>query len=337
MQCFTPFGPINGGPPATGAVSMTSDELIRFPFFAMGSPCELTLCAGTMNDPASVAGAVIAEIERIEQCYSRYRSDSIISAVNVAAREGVDFEVDPETANLIDHAFDVYRRSDGLFDITSGVLRNVWNKETRGPPDETAIQNLLDRVGLHKVAWKRPQLSFAVPGMEFDFGGIAKEYAADRAAAVCRSLGAGHGVVELGGDLALIGPNPDGSPWRIGVRDPRDRQTAIATLFVGDGGVATSGDYERFWEFNGRRYGHILNPRTGWPVEGLLSVTVAAVSCLEAGALSTVAILKGEEGASWLKDHAPAHLYVDGSGRLGGSVLKTVQSAFTNRSELLGN
>jgi thiamine biosynthesis lipoprotein len=296
---------------------MMSDRIVRFPFFAMGSACALTLFGTKEVD--FIANAAIAEVERIEQSYSRYRPDSVISAINEAARRAEEIHVDSETSDLIDHAFDAYRRSEGLFDITSGVLRKVWNDAALAPPDEATIRNLLDRVGLQKLVWKRPKLSFTIPGVEIDFGGIAKEYAADRAAAVCRSLGVEYGLVELGGDLALIGPNPDQSPWRIGISDPRDPHIAIATLFVDRGGVATSGDYERFWEFDGRRFGHILNPRTGWPVEGLVSVTVAAASCLEAGALSTIAILKGEEGASWLKDHASANLYIDHSGRLGGS------------------
>ncbi len=282
----------------------------------------LTLFTDGVNDVDYIVSAVFAKVDRIEQCYSRYRSDSIIAAINAAARQGGDIEVDPETADLIDHAFDLHQRSGGLFDITSGVLRKAWNDDAVAAPDETTIAELLKSVGLQKVLWDRPRISFLVPGIEIDFGGIAKEYAADRAAAVCQSFGVQHGIVDLGGDIAVIGPNPDGSPWRIGIVDPKDRQTAIATLFVENGGVATSGDYERYWEFDGRRYGHILNPRTGWPVEGLISVTVAAESCLTAGAFSTVAILKGEGGIAWLGEHAPAHLYVDRALRLGGSALR---------------
>ena len=305
---------------------MPVDEPIRFPFFAMGSSCALTLYVNTGIEPALVAMAAAAEVKRIEQSYSRYRSDSIINVINEAARRGAHIEVDPETAVLIDHAFDVYRRSEGLFDITSGVLRQVWNDDAVKPPDQIAIGKLLERVGLQKVSWMRPRLSFAIAGMEIDFGGIAKEYAADRAGAVCKSFGVKHGIVNLGGDLAVIGPNLDGSPWRIGISDPKDPQTAIATLFVSKGGVATSGDYERYWEFDGRRYGHILNPLTGWPVQGLLSATVAAESCLEAGTFSTTAILKSDEGIAWLSDHAPAHLYTDRAHRLGGSALDNRRS-----------
>jgi thiamine biosynthesis lipoprotein len=304
-----------------------------FHFFAMGSPCALTLFADARMDAGTIAAASIAEVERIEQAYSRYRPDSIVSAINAAAREGGEIEADPETAFLIDHAFEIYQLSDGLFDITSGVLRRVWNDAAGALPDKAAIATLLKSVGLTKTTWRRPRLSFTIPEMEIDFGGIAKEYAADRAAAICRSLGVMHGVVDLGGDLAVIGPNPDGSPWRIGISDPKAPQTAIATLFVAEGGVATSGDYEHYWELGEHRYGHILNPHTGWPVEGLPSVTVAAHSCLAAGAFSTVAILKADEGIPWLRDHAPAHLYIDRAHGLGGSALDAEQSPLPKRSK----
>jgi FAD:protein FMN transferase len=175
---------------------------------------------------------------------------------------------------------------------------------------------------LEKVDWKRPRLAFLQSGMEIDFGGIAKEYAADQVAALCRGRGATRGIVDLGGDLALFGANTDGSPWRIGVADPIEPSRAVATLFVeGCCGVATSGDYRRFYEFGGRRYGHILNPLTGWPVEGLLSVTVVADSCADAGALSTTAILKGDEGVHWLASYASAYVYVDRARQLGGNAL----------------
>ena len=298
---------------------MSDDGLLHLDFFAMGCPCAIALEG---PDAAATAAAAIAEVERLERAYSRYRSDSIVSAINQAAQRGGMIDVDDETAALIDFAFELHHRSGGLFDITSGLLRRLWNDEVTEPPAAHALAAILEKIGLDKVGWTRPRLAFAQAGMELDLGGLAKEYAADRAAALCRSLGATRGIIDLGGDLALFGANPDGSPWRIGVADPSHPSRAAATLFVpGCGGVATSGDYRRFWQFGGRRYGHILNPRTGWPVEGLLSVTVVSGNCLEAGAVSTIAILKGEEGARWLALNADAHVYIDRAHRLGGNAL----------------
>ena len=298
---------------------MVVAEPRSFPFVAMGTCCELRLY-GDEATTTCAASAAIAEVRRIERVYSRFRPDSLVAAINAAGARGGTIELDDETADLIDVAFAAYRRSDGLFDVTSGALREVWRDDLDAAPTDAAITPVLARVGLDKVVWERPLLSFDRSGMQIDLGGIGKEYAVDRAAEICRERGVEAGLVDLGGDLAAIGPHPDGAAWRIGVRDPRWPEAALATLFVGAGGVATSGDYERFWSFDGRRYGHIFDPRTGWPVAGLASATVAADTCLEAGIVSTVAMLKGADGPAWLAE-APPHVYVDAEGRLGGSAL----------------
>jgi thiamine biosynthesis lipoprotein len=222
---------------------MSATEAIHFEFFAMGSPCALSLYDHLQGDTAQVAEAATAEVRRIERRYSRYIADSLLCRINRAANGGNSICVDLETADLIDHAFAAHARSHGLFDVTSGLMRQIWNDEIDRVPREAEIAAMLARIGLDKVVWRRPKLTFLVPGMELDFGGVAKEYAADRAAQVCRLRGARHGLVNLGGDIAVVGPHPDGTPWRIGIRDPMGRKAAVATLFVASGGVATSGDY----------------------------------------------------------------------------------------------
>jgi thiamine biosynthesis lipoprotein len=318
---------------AIEAWSLLLHKTISTNFYAMGCPCAISVSG---EDPGETVEAAIKEVERLESAYSRYRPESRTSAINETARCAGSIDVDDETASLLDRAFEYYRRSDGLFDISSGPLRSVWNDAAVGPPNKATLTSLLERIGLEKVYWNRPHLAFSQSGMEIDFGGIAKEYAADQVAQLCRSLGETRGIVDLGGDLALFGANPDGSPWRVGIADPVEPSRAAATLFIeGGSGVATSGDYRRFWNFNGRRYGHILNPLTGWPVEGLLSVTVVADSCVEAGAISTIAILKGDEGISWLSRHSPQHVYVDRARRLGGNALGP-RGVESNRSAFEG-
>ena len=289
-------------------------------FSAMGCQCYLSFYVGGDADPGSVAEIAIGEVRRIETRYSRYRSDNLLSRINRAAEMGGIVEVDEETSNLLDLALDAYEKSGGLFDITSGLLRRIWKEQIEDVPSDADISALIVRIGLDKIEWKRPRLTFTIPGMELDLGGVGKEYAADRAAEVLRSLGIAHGLVDLGGDIALVGAHPDGSPWRIGIRDPDGSPDAVATLFLSGGGVATSGSYERFWEFSGRRFSHILNPKTGWPVEGLPSVTVVEDTCLKAGIASTIALLSGEGGAEWLRRSGTAHLFVDASGSLAGSI-----------------
>ncbi len=153
--------------------------------------------------------------------------------------------------------------------------------------------------------------------MEIDFGGFGKEYAADRAAATLLSHGVRHGFVDLAGDVVVTGPHPDGTPWSLGIRHPRVEGGVLATLPITSGAVATSGDYERFLIFEGRRYTHILNPKSGQPVQSFQSVTAFAPTCLVAGTLTTIAMLRGEkEGAAWLEDSGAAYLAVDGQGRM---------------------
>ncbi|THD44597.1 MAG: FAD:protein FMN transferase [Bradyrhizobium sp.] len=299
-------------------------------FSAMGSPCLLSFFAEDTADVDRIAAIAIDEIRRIERRYSRYRQDSFLSQINSVAETAGSIEVDPETADLLDHAYFAYAKSDGLFDVTSGLLRRVWNDATSELPGEADVSALLARVGLEKVEWRRSRLTFTRPGMELDFGGIGKEYAADRSAEALRSNGIAHGLVDLGGDIALVGPHPDGSPWRIGVRDPAGKAEALATLFISHGGVATSGSYERFWNIAGRQFCHVLNPRTGWPVDGLPSVTVVEETCLAAGVTSTIALLKGDGGAEWLGAVGAAHLYVDRSWSLGGSISLRRQRASYN-------
>ncbi len=298
----------------------------RFEFTAMGTNCELLLYADSPEDAERAAEAAIGEAQRIERAYSRYRPDSIVHAINMAAQAAGAISVDDETALLIDAAFDAFQRSGGLFDITSGVLREVWNGEMKTLPSQADIDRLKSRIGLGKVSWQKPVLAFSERGMEIDLGGIGKEYAADRAAQICASLGAVHAMVSLGGDIAIAGPQADGSPWRIGVCDPRQPETAIVTLFAEAGGIATSGDYERFWEIGGQRYGHILNPLTGWPAAGAASITVAAETCLAAGLCATIAMLKGEDGPAWLRDNDMPHVIIGEDGTLATGSIQSPES-----------
>jgi FAD:protein FMN transferase len=302
-------------------VAQSDLELFSFAFEAMGSPCCARLYSPSREHAAKAAEAAIEEVQRIEAAFSRYRCGNIMSAINEAGRIGGEIALDPETCDLLDAAFDACRRSGGLFDVTSGVLREIWNDDLETLPSQAHVADVLMRVGLDKTEWRRPWLSFRRQGMQIDLGGIAKEYAADRAAQKCRDHGIAAGGVDLGGDLVVIGPHPDGAPWRIGIRNPEGREAAVATLFVEHGAVATSGNYERFWRLDGKRYGHILDPRTGWPVEGALSVTVAAPTCQAAGLASTIAMLKGVEGAAWLGETSLPYISIDASGGLHGSAL----------------
>lgn len=295
-------------------------ELRRYAWKAMGSPCELRLYGSAEAERA--ANAAQAEVARLEAKYSRYREDSLATRINRSAGDARGVEVDAETARLLDYAAAAFRESEGRFDVTSGILRRAWSWKSGRLPAQAEIEALLPRIGWQRVVWRAPRIALPLAGMEIDFGGYVKEYAADLAAAKCREAGVRHGLVDLGGDLAVVGPHPDGRPWRIGVRDPRAPSRALRQLALSAGGVATSGDYERGMVVGGVRYGHILDPRTGWPARGLASVTVVADACLVAGTLTTVAMLRGHAGTAWLDALGVACLTVRDDGQLGGSLAR---------------
>lgn len=297
-------------------------KYFRSEFKAMGTPCDIQLFARNKSDAKFATDAVIADVQRLEALYSRYKQDSFLSEINRVAVIGGSISVDDETASLLDYAVTCYEQSDGLFDITSGILRQAWKFDQGKLPEQSLIDKLLDRIGWHKVSWKRPVLSFLLPGMEIDFGGVVKEYAVDRAASLCYGLGIRHGVINLGGDIKVIGPRNDGSPWRVGIRHPRSKDTLLDTLSLYKGALASSGDYERCIIVDGMRYGHVLNPLTGWPVRHLAAVSVVGDFCVVAGSASTIAMLKEDEGIEWLQDLGLPHLWVDTNGKTGGSLIK---------------
>lgn len=285
----------------------------------MGSPCEIQLFAEQASAAKVAVDHALADILRLEARYSRYRSDSLLSSINRTAEAGGVISVDDETAGLLNYALTCYQQSDGLFDITSGLLRRAWDFKSGKLPEPEQVKLLLNKVGWHKVCWQPPVLEFTVAGMEVDFGGIVKEYAVDRAAALCRQAGIRHGIVNLGGDIKIIGPRTDGTPWRIGIRHPRSQKDLLETLLLHEGALASSGDYERCIVLDGVRYGHVLNPITGWPVRHLAAVSVVGDFCVVAGSASTIAMLKEEDGPAWLKGLGLPHLWVDVHGQSGGA------------------
>lgn len=289
--------------------------LFSFTFRAMASHCEVRVYAPDEATARQWSDAAIAEVRRIEIKYSRYRDDSVTTTINRAAG-GAALCVDAETAALMDFAAELYAQSDGAFDLSSGILRRAWDFKTRRVPSPAVLDQLLSQVGWSKIEWQTPMLRLRAE-MEIDFGGIGKEYAADRAAAIVTDLGGQHGLVNLGGDVRVIGPHADNTAWRIAVQDPRGEPGAtIAYLDVPHGAMATSGDYERYFEHEGRRYSHLLDPRTGWPVEYWRSVSVVAPLAIAAGACATVAMLKPVDDAlKFLDAQGVRYLAIDSEGQ----------------------
>ncbi|WP_374357346.1 FAD:protein FMN transferase [Chitinimonas sp.] len=290
-------------------------------FAAMGSPCEIQLYAGDEQLAWQLIAEAVAEVQRLEARYSRYRPDSLLSDINRVASAGGEICVDTETAALLNFAAISHRESGGRFDISAGVLARAWQLSSGTAPAQAAIDALLPLVGWHKIDWQPPRLRFPTPGMQLDLGGIVKEYAVDRLAALLMAAGIHSGIVNLGGDIRVLGPQPDGTSWQVGIRDPRQRDAVLLTVPMSGGAMASSGDYERCLVIDGVRYGHILRPDTGWPVHGLAAVSVIADLCVLAGSASTLAMLKESDGPAWLLETGLRHLWVDVDGHCGGSLL----------------
>jgi thiamine biosynthesis lipoprotein len=298
--------------PAAGAPHAPDFALARIGgpwqarFTAMASPCELLVETGDRSSVEALAGAVAAEAWRIERCFSRYRDDNIVAAINTAG--GAPVEVDPETAGLLDFADECHRLSDGLFDITSGVLRRLWRfGPEASPPSAEAVDALLPAIGWHRVRWARPWITLPA-GMEIDLGGIGKEYAVDRAFALAAARTDAPFLVNFGGDLRANRARRGEAPWIAGIEHPAETRRAVEALALRRGALATSGDVRRSFVHEGVVYGHILHPRTGWPVVGApRSVTVAAATCTQAGVLSTLAMLQGHEAEAFLDAQEVRH------------------------------
>ena len=291
------------------------DAIHRTMFEAMASRCEVRLAAPDLQTAQRLMRQAIEEVRRIETKYSRYRPDSIVSRINAAAgREAV--ACDRETMDLIGYAGALFGASGGLFDITSGVLRRAWDFRQPKVPGADVLEPLLALVGWHKVMCGAEDVMLRQAGMEVDFGGFGKEYAADRTAALLADAGVRHGYVNLGGDMRFLGPQLNGKPWNIGIQDPRDPENVVATIPVSHGALATSGDYERYFELDGRRYCHILDPHSGMPVHHWRSVSVLAPLAIAAGSCSTIAMLKQQDGLHFLNASAMGYLAVDDEGQL---------------------
>jgi FAD:protein FMN transferase len=300
--------------------------LFLFGFSAMASVNELQIWADTEAHARRGADAAIADVLRIEAKYSRYRDDSVVGEINRHAGNA-EVLIDAETAALLRYADQCYRLSGGLFDITSGALRRVWDFRRTPPrlPGDAELQDAVAAIGWCDVEWSDHAIRLPRAGMEIDLGGVGKEYAADRMATLCLDHGLGHALVNLGGDVRAAGPQQGDVPWRVGIRHPRKPGEVIATVEMTGGGLATSGDYERFFEIDDVRYCHLLNARTGRPVRHWQSVSVAAPLCVVAGSCSTIAMLLEDSGEAFLDGQGVRYLAIAGDGTLTGPFVPTPQ------------
>lgn len=276
-------------------------------FQAMASDCEILMEGVSAEQASSLLRAAAVETWRIEHKFSRYVQGNIVANINQS--NGQTITVDDETADLLDFAAQCHQLSDGLFDLTCGVLRRIWRFDGGSQiPSEEQIDQTLRLIGWEKISWQRPKLTLK-PSMELDFGGIGKEYAVDKVIQCLLTYRptdcSSSFLVNFGGDLACTGPRLNGKTWRVGVESSEHDARAVATVALSQGAVATSGDSRRFVMYQGERLSHILNPKTGWPIRHAPhAVSVAAPTCLQAGIFTTLAMLQGADAEAFLDAQA---------------------------------
>ena len=266
---------------------------------AMGTELRLTAWTGDTAGALEAFEVVYAEFERLEGLMSTWREDSEVSRVNAAAG-GSPLPVSREVLDVLLLSRQISEWTGGKFDITFGALSDFWNFNHDGTdrvPDMDAV-----RARLPLIAWEDVEIDEAAgtvrlprSGMSFNLGGIGKGYAVDRAVAILRDAGLGNFLIQAGGDL-YVGGQPKGRPWRLGIQDPRSSGgTPFAVMDLADATFSTSGDYERFFIRDGRRYHHILDPDLGEPAMASRSVTIVTSQAVLADALSTGVFIVGPE------------------------------------------
>ena len=289
--------------------------------FLLGTQVDITVFTGDVQAGREACYAAFKEIERVERRLSSHLETSEIAAINrEAALRPV--RVSGETFSILTRALKYSRTFNGLFDVTIGPLSREWGfngSDAIQPPDSLRIQALLRLVNYRNMLLNHADSTvfFAQKGMRIDLGGIAKGYAIDRAAKILKDRGIGSFLINAGGDIYASGRKPDGSKWIIGIKHPRKPQALLAAFELSDFAVATSGDYERFVIVRGKRYHHILDPRTGYPATGSQSATVLAPTAEKADVLATYLFILGFSAFQDAFPHpAPPALLVDASGKV---------------------
>ncbi len=261
----------------------------------MGTRIAVELWATDQTQADAGIEAVLAEMRRVDMLMSHYKPESQLSAINAQAAQG-PVKVDPELALLIARAGEFSVLTDGAFDITYASVGYLYNYRDHVKPTEAQVSAGLPAVDYRHVVVDREAstVRFTQPGVRIDLGGIAKGYAVDRAIAILGAMGIDHATVTAGGDSRIAGDR-FGRPWVVGLRHPDDKEKVIARVPLEDSAISTSGDYERYFDEDGQRYHHIINPRTGHSAGEVRSVTIVGPNATMTDGLSTSVFVLGPE------------------------------------------
>lgn len=262
----------------------------------MGSRFDITVVTNSETESNKYIDLAVAEITRIEKLISSWDANSETSAINKSA--GIKpVKISPELFALIERALQISKLTDGAFDISYASMDKIWKFDgsMTQMPSEEKIKASVAKVGFQNIVLNKNASTVFLKkeGMKIGFGAIGKGYAADKTKALLIKEGVSAGIINASGDMNTWGKQPNGDYWKVAITNPMNKNKAFALLPIKEGAVVTSGDYERFVNFNGKRYAHIIDPRTGYPATGIISVTVFAPKAELADALATSIFVMG--------------------------------------------
>ncbi len=279
----------------------------------MGSKFEITLVDKDSLSAEKNIDKSVNEIRRIENLISEWNPETQISEVNRNA--GIKpVKVDAEVFALTEKGIYFSQLTDGAFDISIVAMDKIWkfDDSMNELPSEESIRNSVKNVGYQNIILDKTNSTIFLKskGMKIGFGSIGKGYAADKTRELMKSFGVKAGIINASGDISTWGTQPDGTPWAIGINNPFKDDTIAAVLYLKENAVTTSGSYEKYAEINGKRYSHIMNPKTGYPSTGLTSVTVVGPNATMANGFSTSIMVLGRKKGLKLIKKFPDYQYL---------------------------
>lgn len=279
-------------------ISAQAQQVYHQTLKLMGSRFDISVVATDSLEGDNFINLAITEISRIEKLISSWDPASQTSLVNQNA--GLKpVKVDMELYDLVVHSLFISNLTDGAFDISYASMDKIWKFDgsMQEFPTKEEVKASVSKVGYENIMLNKKDKSIylKLPGMKIGFGAIGKGYAADKAKELLISKGVVAGIINASGDMNTWGKQPNGESWTIAITNPLNKNKVFATLPINEGAVVTSGNYEKFVVFNGKRYSHIINPKTGYPSSGIISVTVFAPKAELADALATSVFVMGIE------------------------------------------
>lgn len=307
-----------------GMLQAQSQQIFKETLKLMGSRFDITVVANNKETASIYINDAITEIKRIEALISSWDANSQTSEINRNA--GIKpVKVDRELFDLITRAISISKITDGAFDISYASMDKVWffDGSMTQMPSKEQIANSVAKVGYHNIILNAEESSvfLKLQGMKIGFGAIGKGYAADKAKSLLKQKGVAAGIINASGDMNTWGKQPNGSEWKIAITNPFDKTKSYGLFPLNKGAVVTSGSYEKYVEFNGQRYAHIINPKTGYPASGIVSVTIFAPKAELADALATSVFVMGVEAGLNMIEQLPGVecIIVDADGNLHNS------------------